>query len=196
LGDELYFRIKPPRPAFWGRGLSIKKTESAKIGKKMRQSVINLSLLSLLMFYCLASLVEAAEKGMPKPTAKDKCPVCGMFVTKYPDWTSAVVFKDGSQAFFDGAKDMFKYLLDLKRYNPSKKKDDIEAIWVLDYYSLSPIPAGKAWFVAGSDVFGPMGRELIPLEKESGAKEFLRDHKGQKILKFSEVTPEVIKPLD
>jgi copper chaperone NosL len=162
----------------------------------MRKFVINLSLLGLLVFFGLASLVEAAEKGMPKPTAKDKCPVCGMFVAKYPDWTSAVVFKDGSQAFFDGAKDMFKYLFNLKRYNPSKKKEDTEAIWVLDYYSLSPIMAGKAWFVAGSEVFGPMGRELIPLEKESGAKEFLKDHKGQRILKFSEVTPEIVKVLD
>jgi copper chaperone NosL len=160
----------------------------------MPKFIINFFILGL--FLSVVFLVEAAEKGMPKPTAKDKCPVCGMFVTKYPDWISAVVFKDGSEAFFDGAKDMFKYFLDLKRYNPSKKKDDIGAIWVLDYYSLSPIPAGRAWFVAGSDVFGPMGRELIPLEKESGAKEFLRDHKGQKILKFSEVTPEIIKSLD
>ena len=162
----------------------------------MRQSVINLSMLVLFVFFGLASLVEAAEKGMPKPTARDKCPVCGMFITKYPDWTSAVVFKDGSRAFFDGAKDMFKYLFDLNRYNPSKKKEEIDAVWVLDYYSLSPIPAGKAWFVVGSDVYGPMGRELIPLEKESGAKEFLKDHKGQRILKFSEVTAEVIKSLD
>ncbi|MBI4768781.1 MAG: nitrous oxide reductase accessory protein NosL [Deltaproteobacteria bacterium] len=133
---------------------------------------------------------------MPKPTAREKCPVCGMFITKYPDWISVVVFKDGSQAFFDGSKDMFKYFFDLKRYNPSKKKENIEAIWVLDYYSLAPIPAERAWFVVGSDIYGPMGRELIPLEKESGAKEFLKDHKGQKILKFSEVTPEVIKSLD
>lgn len=162
----------------------------------MRKSVLTFFLSGLLVFYFLISLVEAAEKGMPKATAKDKCPVCGMFITKYPDWISAVVFKDGSKAFFDGAKDMFKYLFDLKKYNPSKKKDDIEAIWVLDYYSLAPIQAGKAWFVAGSDVFGPMGRELIPLEKESGAKEFLKDHKGQRILKFSEVTPEIIKSLD
>ncbi len=144
----------------------------------------------------LSLQVWAAPKGMPRPTAKEKCPVCGMFITKYPDWTSAVLFKDGSPAFFDGAKDMFKYLLDLKRYSPTKKKEDIEAVWVQDYYSLSPIMAGKAWFVQGSDIFGPMGRELIPLETESGAREFLKDHKGQRIFKFSEVTLEIIKSLD
>jgi copper chaperone NosL len=162
----------------------------------MRKSIVKVSILGLVMFFWVASLAAAAEKGMPKPTAKDKCPVCGMFIFKYPDWTSAVIFKDGSRAFFDGAKDMFKYLLDLKRYNPSKKTEDIDAIWVLDYYAVSPINARNAWYVLGSDVFGPMGRELIPLEKESGAKEFMKDHKGKKIIKFSEVTPEVIKSLD
>jgi copper chaperone NosL len=162
----------------------------------MHKSIVKVSILGLVMFFWVASLAAAAEKGMPKPTAKDKCPVCGMFIFKYPDWTSAVIFKDGSRAFFDGAKDMFKYLLDLKRYNPSKKTEDIDAIWVLDYYAVSPINARNAWYVLGSDVFGPMGRELIPLEKESGAKEFMKDHKGKKIIKFSEVTPEVIKSLD
>ena len=160
----------------------------------MRKFVFTFFILGLL--FTLVFRVEAAEKGMPRPTAKEKCPVCGMFVTKYPDWISAVVFKDGSQAFFDGAKDLFIYLFDLKRFSPARKKEDIEVIWVLDYYSLSPIMAGKAWFVLGSDVFGPMGRELIPLETESGAKEFLKDHKGKRILKFSEVIPEVIKTLD
>ena len=163
----------------------------------MSKALISLFIfLGLFASFYPVSLVEAAEKGMPKPQAKDKCPVCGMFVAKYPDWISAVVFKDGSRAFFDGTKDMFKYLFDLKRYTPLKKKEDIEGIWVLDYYALSPIPAQKAWFVAGSDVYGPMGRELIPLGKESGAKEFFQDHKGQKIIKFFEVTPEIIKALD
>jgi copper chaperone NosL len=157
---------------------------------------LKLLVLSLLGYLLLGSSIEAAEKGMPKATAKDKCPVCGMFIFKYPDWTCVVTFKDGTQAFFDGSKDMFKYLFDLKRYNPSKKKEDIDVLWVKDYYTLSPIKAQEAWYVLGSDVFGPMGRELIPLEKESGAKEFMKDHKGKRILKFSEVTPEIIKALD
>jgi copper chaperone NosL len=163
----------------------------------MRTSKFYVKFLTLGLFALLglASFVQAVET-MPKPTVKDKCPVCGMFISKYPDWTSAVIFKDGSRVFFDGPKDMFKYLFDLKRYHPSKKAEDIGALWVLDYYTVSPISARNAWFVWGSDVFGPMGRELIPMEKESAAKEFMRDHKGKKILKFSEVTPEVIKTLD
>ncbi len=151
---------------------------------------------ALFISLLLTAPVPGKAGDIPKPGARDKCPVCGMFITKYPDWTSAVIFKDGSRAFFDGPKDTFKYFFDLKRYNPSKKSEDIEAIWVLDYYALSPINAKTAWYVLGSDVFGPMGRELIPLEKESDAREFLKDHKGKRILKFIEVTAEVIKTLD
>lgn len=164
----------------------------------MHKSIITIRalILGLLVLFSLKSFGLAAETKMPRPTAKDKCPVCGMFITKYPDWTSTILFKDGSRAFFDGPKDMFKYLFDLKRYNPSKKTEDIEALWVLDYYAVASINAKNAWYVLGSDVLGPMGRELIPLEKESGAKEFLKDHQGKKIIKFSEVTTEVIKTLD
>jgi nitrous oxide reductase accessory protein NosL len=91
---------------------------------------------------------------------------------------------------------MFKYLFDMKRYDPSKKTEDVEAIRVKDYYQLSWIDARKAWYVLGSDVFGPMGRELIPLDKEADAKEFMKDHQGKRILIFPDVTREVIKPLD
>ena len=48
----------------------------------------------------------------------------------------------------------------------------------------------------GSDVYGPMGRELIPFGDEAAAKEFLADHKGQAILGFSQITPAVVKGLD
>ena len=153
-------------------------------------------LLSVFLLSSFAGAVEAVEEGAPKPAARDKCPVCGMFVAKYPDWTMLVRFKDGSHVFFEGTKDMFKYLFDMKRYDPSRKVEDVQAVLVKDYYRLSFMDARKAWYIIGSDVYGPMGRELIPLEKESDAKEFMNDHKGKKILKYADITREVIKTLD
>ena len=155
-----------------------------------------LSVLCLLGFLLpfSASAIEIA--GMPKPSARDKCPVCGMFVAKYPDWLAAVRLRDGSHVFFDGAKDMFKYLRDMKRYDPARRPEDVEIVAVMDYYSLAWIDARKAWYVLGSDVYGPMGKELIPLEREADAREFMRDHKGIRIIRFSEATPEVVKTLD
>ena len=150
----------------------------------------------LLSFLLMSFPLGAAERGALKPTAKDKCPVCGMFVAMYPDWTTAILFKDGSHVFFDGAKDMFKYLLDPKRYDSVRRKEDIAAVMVKDYYGLSWIDARKAWYVLGSDVFGPMGREAIPLETEADAKEFMKDHKGLRIIRLSDVAPEVMKSLE
>jgi nitrous oxide reductase accessory protein NosL len=144
----------------------------------------------------LPPVFASPETEMPKPTARDKCPVCGMFVAKYPDWLAAVRFRDGSHAYFDGAKDMFKYLQDPKKYGPARNPGDILTIAVMDYYRLTWIDARKAWYVLGSDVYGPMGRELIPLETQADAQEFLKDHQGKRIIRFPEVTPEVIKTLD
>jgi len=119
-----------------------------------------------------------------------------MFVAKYPDFLAQIVFSDGSHAVFDGSKDMFKYYFDLKKYNASKLPTDISKISVTDYYEMLPIDGRKAWYVVGSDVFGPMGRELIPFVSEEDAKSFMQDHAGKKMLRFEEVSPDLLKGLD
>lgn len=140
--------------------------------------------------------LKAADIKPLTPSAKDKCPVCGMFVAKYPDWVAQIIFKDGAVFFFDGAKDMFKFYFNLKRYSPKRKVEDIGGLYVTDYYSLLPINGFSASYVIGSDVYGPMGRELIPFGKYQEAIEFRRDHKGKEILNFKDITPAVVKGLD
>jgi len=43
--------------------------------------------------------------------------------------------------------------------------EDIDSIYVTDYYNLTLIDGYQAFYVVGSNVYGPMGKELIPLEK-------------------------------
>jgi nitrous oxide reductase accessory protein NosL len=150
----------------------------------------------MLLLLLLPDFSWEGEIAPQKPSKQDKCPVCGMFVYKYPEWVGRIVFKDGAYAFFDGAKDLFKYYFNLKKYNPKKARGDIEEIHFTEYYEIKPITGQAAWFVIGSDVYGPMGRELIPLAKEEDARAFLKDHKGKRILRFNEVTPAVIEKLD
>lgn len=150
----------------------------------------------LLIIMLFIPFAFAGERKPTKPGPKDKCPVCGMFVAKYPEWVAEIVFRDGSYAVFDGTKDMFKYYFDMGKYNPAKKQSDIDSIYVTDYYTLTFIDGHKAYYVIGSDVYGPMGKELIPFEKEADAKEFMKDHKGKKILLFKNITTEVLKTLD
>jgi nitrous oxide reductase accessory protein NosL len=142
------------------------------------------------------SLANAAETKFIKPAAKDKCPVCGMFVAKYPDWVSEVVFKDGSYAVFDGPKDLFKFVLDLKRYSPGRKQSDIDRFVVTDYYAVIHIDGRSAFYVLGSDVYGPMGKELIPFAREADAREFQKDHGAARVLRFDEIAPAVLNELE
>jgi len=139
---------------------------------------------------------EADDVEPRKPGKQDTCPVCGMFVAPYPEWIAQVVFDDDSAVFFDGSKDMFKYLLDRDKFAPGKRHLKIAATFVTSYYEGEVIPADGAHFVIGSNVFGPMGPELVPHRTREEAEEFLRDHKGNKVIAFDEVTEEILRTLN
>jgi len=150
-------------------------------------------LLTLALFF---STALAAPPAAPAPSAKDKCPVCGMFVSKYPDWVATVTFKDSTALFFDGTKDFFTWYHNMQKYAPGRNQASIAAVTVKDYYSLKPVDARQAYFVIGSDVYGPMGKELVPFGKPADAQAFLTDHKGKKFLRFNEVTPAILKSME
>jgi copper chaperone NosL len=148
----------------------------------------------ILLFLFVGVFAAGAEDAAD--ARKVKCPICGMFVAPYANWNARISFKDASEAIFDGAKDMFKYYRELKKYNPTRTKADVTAISVKDYYSKEFIDAWQAFFVIWSDVYGPMGNEPIPFQREADAKKFLKEHKGRKILKFKDITAQVIIALD
>ena len=150
----------------------------------------------ILLTLFLASSAAAGDKKPVTPQAKDKCPVCGMFPAKHPDFMAQIVFKDGTYALFDGTRDLFKYYFKLEKYNPSKKRSEIDAIYVTDYYSQELVDGFNARYVAGSNVYGPMGKELIAFAKEKEAREFMVDHIGKSMLTFDEITYDLIKSLN
>jgi copper chaperone NosL len=152
--------------------------------------------LFFLIVFCLVAVSFAAEPKDSIPPQKEKCPVCGMFVSLFPDWNARIGLKDSTRATFDGAKCMFKFYLDRERSNLSKDKGDVTVISVKDYYSKTSIDALQAFFVIWGDVYGPMGHEPIPFEKEADAKKFLKEHKGKKILRFKDITSNLISSLD
>jgi copper chaperone NosL len=156
--------------------------------------------LVLITFMAIIALFPAGEalagKAAVSAPADAKCPVCGMFVAKYTDWFTSLTFKDGSTVYFDGPKDMFTFCLSMKKYSPTKSPKEIAAISVKDYYSLKVIDGRSAFFVSGSNVYGPMGKEIVPFAKEADAREFLKDHNGKKILRFGDVTPAILKSLE
>jgi nitrous oxide reductase accessory protein NosL len=150
-----------------------------------------LLLASLLLF---AAPAAAQEFRPSEPGPKDRCAVCGMFVAKYPNFVAQLSLADGSAVFFDGVKDMARYYR-----NPAKfgaKDAAVRAVFVKDYYTLEPMDGKAAYYVLGSDVMGPMGNELIPFRTAEAADGFLKDHKGQRVLRFEEIDDAVLTGLN
>jgi len=172
---------------------TIVKLPSARTAQKTTFAVLTTLLLSLTLYF---SAAFAASPSAPAPLAKDKCPVCGMFVSKYPDWVTTVSFKYSPVLFFDGVKDFFTYYFNMQKFTPERIQAGIAAITVKDYYTLKPVDARQAYFVVGSDVYGPMGKELVPFAKAADAQAFFNDHKGKKVLRFNDVTPAILKSME
>ena len=156
-------------------------------------TILRTCLLSLAL--ATALLGGAPAKAAKGPVPKGSCAVCGMHVPNVPDWAAVITFQDGGQAWFDGPKDLFTFLFDVKRYAPRRKAQDIRDIQVKDYYGLKHIDARKAWFVLGSDVMGPMGHELVPFAGEAQARDFQKDHRGKRILGFGDITAKTLDEL-
>ena len=132
---------------------------------------------------------SSKEKHFEKfhTTKEDKCPVCGMFVYKYPTWIAKIEYND-KEYYFDGIKDQFKYYFE--------HKEGVKNILVQDYYTQKILDAKKSFFVLGSDVYGPMGNELIAFETLDSAEKFMLDHKGKELLKFDEIDQDKVYGLD
>ena len=159
----------------------------------MRNALAITGVLWILLAAPFAATALAADPP-PTPGPKDRCGVCGMYVAKYPQWVASLRFSDGTVTFFDGPKDMFRYVLDLATFKPGSNPGQVTAVFVTDYYSTRPIDGRTAFYVAGSDVIGPMGAELVPTADRSHAETLLKDHAGTRIVSFDEVTAELVKP--
>ncbi len=160
----------------------IKNTKLCKPLKEKQLQALALYLFEVKRFGDLNDI-----KGKIEITTDEKCPICGMYIYKYPKWATQIFYADKHYSF-DGVKDLMKYYFD--------NKDGISKILVTDYYSQKAIEARESYFVVGSDVYGPMGDELIPFIELDDAKTFSMDHKGVKILKFDEITSEEVYKLD
>ncbi|MBU1658969.1 nitrous oxide reductase accessory protein NosL [bacterium] len=182
---------------------AINELKSALQNKKLCKPLKEQQLQAVALYLWELKRFGDLEKtnGKIQVTEEEKCPVCGMFIYKYPKWAAQIFYeinKKEHRYSFDGVKDLMKFY-----FNPAewgnyevKTKGDITKILVTDYYSQKAIEAKKAYFVLGSDVYGPMGNELIPFENENDAQTFYKDHRGSKLIKFEEITPQEVSKLD
>jgi len=185
---------------------SYKKISDLKadiVNKKICKKPLNEKQLQVLALYLYevkraGKDVNGGDRVVVSKT--EKCPVCGMFVYKYPRWAAQIFYKanDGHEHHlsFDGVKDMMKFYLNPSKWGDYKGiKDKITKMKVTDYYTQKAIDAKKAYYVAGSDVLGPMGKELIPFATKEEAEKFMKDHKGT-LVSFDQIDEKLIEKLD
>ncbi len=142
--------------------------------------------------YLYDPLLAANKDKMIKVNNDTKCPVCGMFVSKYPKWVAQIEVSKKDSHYFDGVKDMMKFYFNPSKFKHSHKAIDISKMLVTDYYSLNAIDAKSAFYVIGSNIYGPMGEELIPFKTKKEANDFSKSHFGKKVLKFEDIKEEFL----
>jgi nitrous oxide reductase accessory protein NosL len=153
---------------------------------------LDAQMLQAVSIYLYEPMLAADKSKMIEVPQDAKCPVCGMFVAKYPKWVAQIQLQDGHSHYFDGVKDMMKFYFNPTKYH-SHSNSQISQINVTDYYNIESIDAKKAFYVIGSNVYGPMGEELIPFKSEEEAKKFMNDHFGKKVVSFDEIKEDLFK---
>lgn len=184
MGKKIYSKMckQDALPDFNSIGETKKYLIENKVCKKMKPKM--LQAVSIYRF----NPALATDNSKKLEVSKDaKCPVCGMFVSKFPKWAAMIKVDEKHTHYFDGVKDLMKFYFNPSKFSHNHKQNEMNNIQVTDYYSLEAIDGKKAFYVIGSNIYGPMGEELIPFKSEDEAKIFMKNHYGKKVLKFEEI---------
>jgi nitrous oxide reductase accessory protein NosL len=124
-----------------------------------------------------------------EPAEKDSCTVCGMYPASYPKHNCQIWAKDGSTLHFCSTQCLVNYNANPAKY--LKKPVKTKMSWVTLFSDEMYESAIGAYYVIGSKVNGPMGKEAIPFKIKKNAEEFVKTN-GGKIVSFSQLTPELV----
>jgi len=153
-----------------------------------------LIILGLAAMLLTSGLALAASQEPPAITEGMGCAACGMYPYRYPQWQSQVVFTDGTVAAFDGCKCMFRFLLNMQKFAPERKVEQVTTVWVKDFKTGTWLDGKTAHYVIDSKEMGPMGKELIPFATRAAAEEFQKANGGA-IETYANISMATIKPL-
>jgi nitrous oxide reductase accessory protein NosL len=137
---------------------------------------------------------EVAVKQPMEIPENVPCGKCAMYPAQYPRWQAQIIFKDGSMTPFDGCKCLYNFLFAMDKFDQNHSRDDVEVAWVKDFDSSTWIKATDAFYVVGSSMMGPMGKELIPFADGAAALKF-KQEQGGTVMAYGEITPDVLKTL-
>jgi nitrous oxide reductase accessory protein NosL len=129
------------------------------------------------------------EAGAMQISSQDRCPVCAMQVSKYEKFACAVQLMNGNTFYFCGSGCMIRSWLHPDIFLGAEK-EELKRSVVQDYFTGEQVPGRSVYWVAGSDVIGPMGPALVPLKNEKDLDVFKKRHGAKAVFRLSEMTDE------
>lgn len=129
-----------------------------------------------------SGLPPRAARAVP---AEARCPVCGMFPARRPEWAAQVIFADGAAQFLDSPASLATYLSRLPRYAPSRRPGEIVARYVGAADGAGWLRAERAWFVQAPGILGPMRTpNYLPFAAAAAAHAQAARLAGARVLDF------------
>lgn len=130
------------------------------------------------------------KKGkIAEPNAETRCVVCGMYPARYPEHRCQISTKEGETQHFCSSQCMVSFLADPKEY--VKKSITVKSVWVTVSHEQSYEYALGLYYLVGSQIMGPMGKEAIPYRSKAMAEKAAKDH-GGRVVRYKELTPKHI----
>lgn len=134
----------------------------------------------------VAALLPLAADGQMQLSDSDRCPLCGMFPAKRPKSAAAMVLADGRTFYFCANGCLLRAWHDAVTHL-NVPRERIERMVVKDFFSGGPLDAQQAWWVAGSDVVGPMGPAPVALAGEADVTPFKARHGGTIVFQLAQM---------
>ena len=123
------------------------------------------------------------------PTPETSCSVCGMYPARYPDHRSQLSDSNKEVHHFCSNQCLVNFLDAPKKYVKTPAK--VKSIWVSIPGEHSYEYAMGLYYLVGSTIMGPMGKEAIPYRNKATAEAAAKKH-GGKVFRFNALTPELI----
>lgn len=172
----------------------------------LRKTSSDARLLAAASDYCVVAPLRAFDSASgvglldPRPVPVDaRCPVCGMFPARSPEWAAQVIFDDGATHFFDSPLSLFTYLQDVARYTAGRPLAEVAARYVRDSGShpdsLGWIEAQIAFYVHGSDALGPMRAGNLPAFSNAASANAFARRRGGQVIQAGQISPAILQAL-
>lgn len=134
-----------------------------------------------------------AARAVP---ADARCPVCGMYPARAPDWAAQVIFDNGDAQFFDSPLSLLRYLADVGHYSRGRDASQIMARYVTDTGTREWVALESAFLVHGSAALGPMRAGNLPGFATRSAAQAFAAQRGGKVLVAAQVDAPLLAGID